>query len=114
MNDSIRMMEGYGVCPVCNGTKEVTLTDDEKRYTWNKGKTHGACRNCGGQYRYIQATGKVSLRKDGTPCKHEYTNQTVDDYLTLYTCNHCGDSYEIDQQFKKWIEKAWQTIANQV
>ena len=90
------MREGYGVCPVCNGTKEVPLTEDEKRYSWNKDKTHRDCHNCGGQYMYGRATGEVSLRKDGTPCKHEYTSRTIGRCLTEYTCNHCGSRYEID------------------
>jgi len=86
----------YGVCPVCNGTKEVPLTDNELKYSWNKDKTHRACTNCGGQTMYGRATGEVPLRSDGTPCKHEYTSQTVGRCLTRYTCKHCGSSHEID------------------
>ena len=90
------MREGYGICPVCNGTKEVLLTEDEKRYSWNKDKTHRACHNCGGQYMYGSATGEAMLRSDGTPCTHSYTSQTVGRCLTRYTCKHCDSSYEID------------------
>lgn len=85
-----------GVCPVCNGTKEVLLTADELRYSWNKGKTHRDCTNCGGQYMFGRATGEVPLRPDGTPCKHEYTSQTVGRCLTEYTCKHCGSRHQID------------------
>lgn len=86
----------YGVCPVCNGSGQVLLTDNEKRYSWYKDKTHRDCTNCGGQYMYGRATGKVPLRPDGTPCKHEYTSATVGRCLTRYTCKHCGSSHEID------------------
>ena len=90
------MREGYGVCPVCNGSTEVLLTADELRYSWNKGKTHRVCTNCGGQHMFGHATGEVPLRSDGTPCKHEYTSATVGRCLTRYTCKHCRSSHEID------------------
>lgn len=85
-----------GTCPVCNGTKEVALTEIEQKYSWNKGKTHRACTNCGGQYMYGSPRGEVKLRPDGTPCTHNYTSKTVGRCLTEYTCKHCGDSYQID------------------
>lgn len=83
-------------CPVCNGTGEVELSEKEKSYSWNKGKTHRACHNCGGQTMYGKATGKSYLRDDGTPCQHEYTGQVAGRCYTIYTCNHCGYRYEID------------------
>ncbi len=90
------MREGYGICPVCNGTKEVPLTDKEKSYSWNKDKTHRGCHNCGSQYMYGTPRGEVRLNKEGVPCTHKYTSQTVGRCLTRYTCSDCGDSYEID------------------
>jgi len=86
----------YGVCPVCNGTKEVLLTADELRYSWNKDKTHRDCTNCGGQTMYGRATGQVPLNKEGQPCKHKYTSRTIGRCLTEYTCTECGHRYEID------------------
>jgi len=83
-------------CPVCNGTKEVELSEQEKAYSWNKGKTHRACHNCGGQTMFGQATGKSWLRDDGTPCAHHYTGRSAGRCYTVYTCNHCGYSYDID------------------
>lgn len=83
-------------CPVCNGTKELELTEKEKAYSWNRGKTHKACTNCGGQTMFGQATGKSYLRDDGTPCKHEYTGRSGGRCYTIYTCNHCGYRYDID------------------
>ena len=86
----------YGVCPVCNGTKEVPLTAGELKYSWNKDKTHRACTNCGGQTMYGRATGQVPLNKEGQPCKHKYTKRTTGRCLTEYTCTDCGHRYEID------------------
>lgn len=85
-----------GTCPVCNGSGKVLLTADELKYSWNKDKTERECSNCGGQYMYGQGTGKVTLRKDGTPCVHEYTSRTVGRCLTQYTCKHCITSFQID------------------
>lgn len=88
-----------GICPVCNGTGRVVAGDykykdlisgfDEKTDTL-------PCYNCGGQYMYGQPTGRVNLRSDGTPCVHKYTAKTVGRCLTQYTCEHCGNRYEID------------------
>lgn len=90
------MKDGYGVCPVCNGTKERELTEQEKSYSWNKGKTHCACTNCGAQRMFGSASGEVRLREDGTPCRHEYQGVSRGRCYTVYTCKHCGDSYDID------------------
>jgi len=92
-----------GVCPVCNGSGHMPCPDDLRDY----GVKHGwygyradddtvTCTNCGGQYMYGRPTGEVRLNKDGEPCKHSYTSQTVGRCLTEYTCQHCGDRYQID------------------
>ena len=86
----------YGVCPVCNGTKEVPLTENEKRYSWNEGKTYRNCGNCGAQKMYGVSTGKVRLNKNGEPCVHKYSSRNAGRCLTDYTCSECGDSYQID------------------
>ena len=72
-----------GTCPVCNGTGINQANGNE-------------CRNCGGQKMFGFPTGKVWLRADGTPCKHEYTRREAGRCLTEYNCVHCGDSYTID------------------
>lgn len=84
------------ICPVCNGTGEVELDEQEKTYSWYKGKTHRACGNCGGQTMWGKATGKSYLREDGTACKHEYTVRQAGRCYNIYTCKHCGYSYDID------------------
>lgn len=86
-----------GVCPVCNGSKELLLTEDELKYSWNKGKTHRACDNCGGQTMWGRATGEVPLRKDNSePCVHEYKGTNIGRCLNRYVCKHCGYNFEID------------------
>ena len=86
----------YGTCPVCNGSGKVPLTDHERSYSWNKDKTHRDCSNCGGQYMYGTGKGEVRLNKDGVPCTHRYTSRIVGRCLTEYTCEECGDRYQID------------------
>lgn len=86
----------YGTCPVCNGSGKIQLTDRERSYSWNRDKTHRDCSNCGGQYMYGTAKGEVNLNKDGVPCTHRYTSRTVGRCLTEYTCEECGDRYQID------------------
>lgn len=54
------------------------------------------CTNCGGQTMYGIPTGKSFLRKDGTPCVHEYTGVSGGRCYTIYTCKHCDYRYDID------------------
>lgn len=84
------------ICPVCEGGKELPLTAEEQSYSWNHGKTHKPCRNCGGQTMYPVATGLTFLREDGTPCEHEYRGQQRGRCYVVYTCKHCPDIYDID------------------
>ena len=90
------MNNEYGTCPVCNGTGKLPLTDNDKRYSWNKDRTHKECYNCGGQKMYGNGIGQVRLNKAGEPCVHKYTRRTVGRCLTEYRCSECGDSYQID------------------
>ena len=90
-----------GVCPVCNGTCRVPVPEQSQRYKTVVGGYDAAtdtfgCSNCGGQYMFSKATGKVKLNKDGAPCKHEYTGENAGRCCTRYTCKHCNDSYIID------------------
>lgn len=92
-------MSNTGTCPVCNGSgrkqaydspyKSVLAGYDEQTDTL-------PCTNCGGQYMYGRPTGQVRLNKDGEPCTHKYVSKTVGRCLTEYTCEHCGDRYQID------------------
>jgi hypothetical protein len=75
-----------GVCPVCKGDK-VTPTDYGKPQD---------CTNCGGQKQWGKPTGLVFLRKDGTPCKHEFTGEKLGNCYWGYICKFCPDSYSID------------------
>jgi hypothetical protein len=92
-----------GTCPVCNGSGHMPCPDRLRDY----GKKNGwygyreeddtvTCTNCGGQTMYGKPTGKVLLRPDGTPCTHEYVGVTRGRCYTVYTCKHCGSSYDID------------------
>ena len=85
-----------GICPVCNGTKKIPLTEEEKKQWWYKDQTERECFNCGGSTMYGKASGFVRLRPDGTPCKHEYIGRNAGRCYTIYTCKHCGDFYDID------------------
>lgn len=88
-----------GTCPVCNGSGRRPAGDYKYKNVvagYDPATDTLACTNCGGQYMFGNPTGQVRLREDGTPCKHEYSSQTVGRCLTEYTCKHCGDRYQID------------------
>ena len=65
-------------------------------YGYDKADDCCTCTNCGGQTMYGKPTGKVPLRRDGTPCVHQYTARAAGRCLTEYTCSDCGDVYQID------------------
>lgn len=83
-------------CPKCSGTKEIPLEADEAAYSWNRGKTHKPCTNCGGQTMWGRATGLVTVRPNGEACLHEYQGKTIGRCLTAYTCRHCAEGFIID------------------
>ena len=90
-----------GTCPVCNGSGRVAVPAHQQRYKtvyagYDAATDTLGCTNCGGQYMYGRPTGEVRLNKSGEPCKHSYTSKTVGRCLTEYTCEHCGDRYQID------------------
>lgn len=88
-----------GTCPVCNGTGRRPAGDSKWKssvFGYDKQTDTLLCDNCGGQTMWGNATGRVTLRPDGTPCKHEYRGITVGRCLTEYTCIHCGHRYQID------------------
>jgi len=88
-----------GVCPVCNGSGRRAAGDYQYKHVmagYDKATDTLPCTNCGGQYMYGTPRGEVRLNKQGQPCTHSYTSQTVGRCLTQYTCQHWGDSYQID------------------
>lgn len=89
----------YGVCPVCNGSGRVAAGDSPYKHViagYDRSTDTFNCTNCGGQYMMLHPTGKVRLNKEGEPCKHTYKSRTVGRCLHEYTCEHCGDRYQID------------------
>lgn len=93
------MSTTYGTCPVCNGTTRVPAGDDKYKHimaSYDPEDDTFACRNCGGQTMWVQATGKVPLRPDGTPCTHRYLGAQAGRCYYRYRCEECGDTYDID------------------
>jgi hypothetical protein len=87
-----------GTCPVCNGTMRVPATGKYKKncYGYDEATDTFQCGNCGGQHQDLKPTGKVYLRADGTPCKHEYTSKCIGRCYNQYKCKHCLEVYNID------------------
>ena len=88
-----------GTCPVCNGSGRKPAGDYRYKHVvaaYDAATDTLACTNCGGQYMYGSPKGQVPLNKDGVPCTHSYTSRNVGRCLTEYTCEHCGDRYQID------------------
>lgn len=82
-------------CPVCKGTCRVPA-DGVHTYGLDKATNTLPCLNCGGQTMSGKPTGQVRVRPDGTPCTHHYKGHEAGRSYTVYTCQHCGDSFGID------------------
>jgi uncharacterized protein YbaR (Trm112 family) len=63
-------LAGHAACPVCKGHGSTLYHGEEVN-----------CNNC-------EATGSVFIRRDGTPCIHEYDRERVGGQ-TIYTCIYC-------------------------
>lgn len=88
---------GHDMCPVCDGAAIVPLTEKEMEYSWNKGYTHRACTNCGGQTMSGKALGYTKIDPTtGRGCHHKYTSQTIGRCYHRYTCTKCGSQHDID------------------
>lgn len=114
-----------GICPVCDGSTRVPVSEDSRKYLkynarwghWGiagykpagegpfvdgQGYEGGTfpCGNCGGQYMSMKPTGQVRLRPDGTPCTHKYKDdETKSNHRRgwhVSDCIHCGDHLTID------------------
>lgn len=90
-----------GTCPVCYGTGRTSAA--ALPYAANcAGYDYASdtipCTNCGGQRMFGTPSGRVPLRADGTPCRHDYIadKSKSRNCYNVYTCRHCGDSYDID------------------
>jgi hypothetical protein len=88
---------GHDVCPACQGTGMVLLTEAELKYSWNKDKTHRMCSNCGGQTMGGKALGYTRIDPaTGKGCLHSVTGRNAGRCYTIYTCTKCKFSYDID------------------
>lgn len=101
MMNQIELKSGYGICPVCNGSMRAK-PKHQGDWSWCKGfnKEDGTlpCFNCKtkGMYASGEPTGQSILRKDGTPCAHEYVETKLGRCYFQYTCKHCESTYSID------------------
>ncbi len=89
------------ICPKCNGTKRIELTEAHRPYAhilagYDRETDTLLCDNCGGQTMSGVATGEVRERPDGTACWHEYDSEQKGNCYRVYTCKHCGYRYDID------------------
>ena len=100
----MRSVREYGVCPVCDGTRRQIAPAEMLSASVIKNGWYGysafdgkvKCYNCGGQT-MGEPCGKVTLRPDGTPCKHSIGfGKTIGNCLNEYTCELCNWSYVID------------------
>lgn len=87
-----------GTCPKCRGTGRVPATGDFKQIIagYDPSTDTFSCNNCGGQTMEGRATGVTPLRPDGTPCLHEWAEQTIGPCLYEYYCLHCPARFIID------------------
>jgi hypothetical protein len=89
-------------CPVCHGTLRRPVDGDYNErwlpyiHGYDKDSHTFACNNCGGQTMSSKPTGRVPVRADGTPCRHDYLVRAKGRCLTEYTCRYCIHHFVID------------------
>ncbi len=90
--------KGNDVCPCCNGTGiGKALTEIDLKYSWNKGKTHFSCLNCGAQTMNGKALGYTKIDPvTGKGCHHVFLGRNAGRCYTIYTCAKCNHTYDID------------------
>ena len=88
---------GNAICPKCEGTGLLPLSEKDKQYSWNKDKTHYACINCGGQTMSGKAMGHTKIDPStGLGCDHTFQGRNAGRCYHVYTCTKCRISYDID------------------
>jgi hypothetical protein len=91
-----------GTCPKCNGSARQPYTGQYANMIAGYDAATGtvACTNCGGQYMYGMATGRVPFNRNGNPCLHSYKGLSTPEESRRgwhrYECEHCGDRHTID------------------
>lgn len=89
--------ENNAICPCCNGTGLVPTTEEQKKFSWWKDKTHLPCQNCGGQTQFGNALGYTNIDPaTGLGCHHVCTYRKKGNCWHEYTCEKCGFCYDID------------------
>lgn len=105
-NEALRMVttrkayvtipEGCGECPKCHGTG-VGLPVDQATRKYFPDMLHHPCDNCGGQTMSSRAVGYTRLRPSTDKgCLHEFTHRDAGRCYHVYTCKHCGLTFDID------------------
>lgn len=90
--------KGHSICPKCNGTGiGDALTEQDLKYSWNKGKTHFQCNNCGGQTMSGTPLGYTKIDPNtGLGCLHDFKHRLAGNCYHVYTCTKCSYKYDID------------------
>lgn len=105
MNPNMEIPNGCAVCPACNGTKRLPLTDqDAWMRAWKGGLTQydpetdtKTCDNCGGQTMSMRALGYTAIRPGTNEgCLHKWKGESAGRCYTVYTCQFCFSRFDID------------------
>lgn len=90
--------EGYGTCPVCNGTGHNPVTAEDWQWPQYQRQGWKECRNCGGQTMSSRGLGFTPKRQptDEMGCLHEMVGTERGRCYTVYHCKHCNFRFDID------------------
>ena len=87
-------------CPKCDGSTRIPAGDTKYKksiYGYRESDDTFACSNCGGQTMGGRAQGVTRVDPaTGLGCLHEYRGVTTSNCYHVYTCQKCGDRYDID------------------
>ena len=89
---------GNDICPKCQGTGiGDPLSEIDRKWSWNKNKTHHACHNCGAQTMSNKALGYTKIDpRTGKGCLHAFLGRQAGNCYTVYHCMRCDYTYDID------------------